>query len=78
MPRDCIDPVFTAAERAREARQILAALREELSEDLERKLTGKARRFLEAKWLEMDLGGRLENITVDQYWWLQDLKSKFD
>ena len=68
---------LTAVERARESRRILTMLREEPKDDLERKLTGKARGFVEAKWLEMDFGGKLESITIDQYWWLMDIWEKF-
>jgi hypothetical protein len=68
---------LTAAERAKEARRILTMLREEPKDDLEAKLTGKARNFVESKWLEMDFGGRLEAITVDQYFWLMDIWSRF-
>jgi hypothetical protein len=67
---------LTAAERAAEARKILTLLREEREEDLERKLTGKAHRFVEAKWLEMDLGGQL-TISPDQLFWLRDSLEKF-
>ena len=67
---------LTASERSREARRILSMLREEREEELERKLTQKARDFIAAKWLEMDLGGQLV-ISVDQYFWLQDCWSKF-
>jgi hypothetical protein len=67
---------LTAAERSKEARRILEMLREEPEEDLERKLSARAQEFVSAKWLEMDLGGQL-NVTPDQYWWLQDLWSRF-
>jgi hypothetical protein len=53
---------LTAAERAKEARRILTMLREEPTDDLEQKLTAKAMGFVEGKWLEMDFGGKLENI----------------
>ena len=67
---------LTPAERSREARKILGLLREEDERDLYRKLTGDALRFLQAKWLEMDLGGEL-NVTPDQLLWLRDLWAKF-
>jgi hypothetical protein len=40
---------LTPAERAREARRILIMLREEPRDDLERKLTPKAKDFITAK-----------------------------
>jgi len=67
---------LTPAERSREARKILGLLREEDERDLYRKLTGDALRFLQAKWLEMDLGGEL-NVTPDQLLWLRDSWAKF-
>lgn len=67
---------LTASERAKEARKILGMLREEKQEDLDAKLTRKAREFVEAKWLEMDLGGQVD-VTVNQYFWLQDMWAKF-
>ena len=67
----------TAAERAKEARRILTMLREEPKDDLEAKLTPKAKQFVQAQWLEMDFGGKLESITIDQYHWLQDIWEKF-
>jgi hypothetical protein len=67
---------LSAAERAAEARRLLTLLREESEEELERKLTGEARRFIAAKWMEMDLGGQL-NITPSQLFWLRDLFEKF-
>jgi len=67
---------LTASERSREARKILEMLREERPEDLERKLTQKARDFVQGRWLEMDLGGQL-NVTENQYWFLQDIWGKF-
>lgn len=68
---------LTAAERSTEARRILTMLREEPKDDLECKLTGKAKGFVESKWVEMDFGGKLENVTIDQYFWLMDIWSKF-
>ena len=68
---------LTASERAKEARRILTMLREEPKEDLERKLTPKAKGFVEAKWMEMDFGGSLAGITIDQYFWLMDIWDKF-
>jgi hypothetical protein len=68
--------ILTASERSREARRILEMLREEDSSELERKLTDRAREFIQAKWLEMDLGGQL-NVTEAQYWWLMDSWAKF-
>jgi hypothetical protein len=68
---------LTPAERAREARRILIMLREEPRDDLERKLTPKAKDFITAKWLEMDWGGKLEGISPDQYHWLQDIWQNF-
>jgi hypothetical protein len=68
---------LTQDERSTEARRILTMLREEPKDDLERKLTGKAKSFVESKWLEMDFGGKLEHITIDQYHWLQDIWQKF-
>ena len=75
-PRPEQSTTLTAAERAAEARKILTLLRGEREEDLERKLTGKAHRFVEAKWLEMDLGGQL-TISPDQLFWLRDSLEKF-
>lgn len=68
---------LSSTERAIEARRILTMLREEPKDDLETKLTGKAKSFVEAKWLEMDFGGKLESITVDQYFYLQDIWARF-
>jgi hypothetical protein len=76
-PNPSQSTTLTASERAGEVRKILSLLREESAEDLERKLTDKARRFVEAKQLEMDLGGQLENISIDAYWWLVDIWAKF-
>jgi hypothetical protein len=67
---------LSAAERASEARRLLTLLREEREEDLERNLTGEARRFIAAKWMELDLGGQL-NITENQLLWLRDSWSRF-
>lgn len=68
---------LTTAERAKEACRILNMLREESKDDLEAKLTPKAESFIESKWLEMDFGGKLETITIDQYFYLQDIWSRF-
>ena len=76
-PNPAQSTTLTTVERAKEARRILTMLREEPKDDLERKLTGKAKGFVEAKWLEMDFGGKLESITIDQYWWLMDIWEKF-
>jgi hypothetical protein len=67
---------LSPAERAAEARRLLTLLREEPEEELERKLTAKARRFVLSKWMEMDLGGQL-NISPSQLFWLRDLFEKF-
>lgn len=67
---------LTAAERSKEARRILEMLREEDQSEVERKLTTATLGFVQAKWMEVDLGGAL-NITENQYWWLQDIWSKF-
>ena len=69
---------LTSAERSSEARRILSILREESTDDLNRKLTPKALQFVKSKWLEMDWGGKLEAITPDQLFWLRDLKNLFD
>ena len=68
---------LTQAERSIEARRILTMLREEPKDDLETKLTPKAKQFVHAKWLEMDFGGKLEHITIDQHFYLQDIWSRF-
>jgi hypothetical protein len=68
---------LTQAERSKEARRILTMLREEPKDDLETKLTGKAKSFVEQKWFAMDLGDQLNNITIDQYFWLMDIWSRF-
>jgi hypothetical protein len=68
---------LTQAERSKEARRILTMLREESKDDLERKLTGKAKAFVEQKWFAMDLGDQLNSITIDQYFWLQSIWDKF-
>jgi hypothetical protein len=75
-PNPAQSTTLTADERAAEARRILTLLREEPEDDLERKLTGKARGFIAAKWLEMDLGGQL-TISPDQLFWLRDSLEKF-
>ena len=67
---------LTAAERSKEARKILEMLREESDSDLERKMTRKARDFIEGRWLEMDLGGQL-NVTENMLLWLRDIWQNF-
>lgn len=67
---------LSAAERGREARRILTMLREEDEERLERKLSARAREFVQQKWIEMDLGGVVE-VTPDQLMWLRDIWQKF-
>jgi hypothetical protein len=67
---------LTASERSKEARRILEMLREEKTDALESRLTSRAHDFVRSKWLEADLGGQL-NVTEAQYFWLQDIWSKF-
>jgi hypothetical protein len=75
-PTPAQSTTLTAEERAKEARKILEMLHEEDQDEVERKLTGRALEFVQGKWLEMDLGGQV-NVTPNQYWWLQDIWSKF-
>lgn len=67
---------LTAAERSREARRILEMLREEDQSEVERRLTTNAMSLVEAKWLEMDLGGQV-GVTEGQLLFLRDIWSKF-
>jgi hypothetical protein len=76
-PNPAQSTTLTANERAREARRILEMLREEDQEKVERVLTSKALGFVQSKWMEMELGGSLEGISENAYWWLQDIWSRF-
>jgi len=78
-PSSSQSTTLTADERSREARRILTMLRDEADRDAdawERKLTMRAKDFISSKWLEMSLGGQLY-VTENQYFWLQDIWSKF-
>ena len=76
-PAPAQSTTLTADERSREARKNLGLLREEQESELERKLTGEALRFVQGKWMELDLGGKVA-VSPNQLLWLRDLKSKFD
>ena len=67
---------LTAEERSREARRLLTLLREEDQSAVERKLSRNAMDLIQAKWLEMDLGGQV-NVTENQLFYLRDSWSKF-
>lgn len=70
---------LTLDERSRQGQRLLELLAEVDSQDLERALTQKAIGFLHDLWLQKSLlveGQRL-SLSESQYWWLQDLWSKF-
>ena len=75
-PAPAQSTTLAAAERSHEARRILQMLREEDQDEVKRKLTVRAREFVQEKWIEMDLGEGL-SLTENQYWWLQDIWAKF-
>lgn len=69
---------LTADERAAEAKRLLDILGREDEEDLERRLSPAALKFLREKWVAASLGGVGVAVSEQQLLWLRDLKSKFD
>ena len=69
---------LTASERSREARRLLEMLREEDKNNnaIQGRLTNNALGFVQARWLEMDLGGQI-NVTENQLLFLRDIWAKF-
>ena len=69
---------LTPDERAAEAKRLLEILSRETDEDLKRRLTPAALKFLQEKWVEESFGGAGVAVSEKELLWLRDLKAKFD
>ena len=69
---------LTPDERAAEAKRLLEILSRETDEDLKRRLTPAALKFLQEKWVEESFGGVGVAVTEGQLLYLRDIKSRFD
>lgn len=70
---------LTPAERSREARRLLALLRAEDQDEVERRLTPAALAFVDKMWDAIDLlpeGAEL-SLTDSQLYWLLNIWNKF-
>lgn len=71
---------LSADERAQEARRILLRLADEDEDELDRRLTDRAKEFLSQQQLTMSLlpDGVGPTVTTAQLFWLRDIAEKFN